>query len=350
MITMKIKIDLYVNGLKKEIKRKVNVNDNITMRSFCEHVIVSINGNCKHLYQLVKNYEYTFLGPGCDIIDDKIEEMMEDLKISELNLSIGDELLLNYDFRMDWEIIIKIKKVEEGYFESDFEVIDGKGQGILEDCGNREIIKKCINGELDELDKKIYSNVYKEFNKFLDKKFDISKINAEIHNYLENFREIFKPKRYIMNIALEGYEKEIKRKICVDSNVRLDKFCECVILSMKGDLSHSYGIKKAKEYVDDEIMKEQDLNYLELKEKQRLTIIYDYGADWRFYITVSKVIDDYGNKPFEVLEGKGYGIIDDCGGIFGLVNIFEKKNTDWGEYNINDFDLKKTNRIIDNYL
>ena len=49
-------------------------------------------------------------------------------------------------------------------------------------------------------------------------------------------------------------------------------------------------------------------------------------------------------------EGKGYGIIDDCGGIFGLVNIFEKKNTDWGEYNINDFDLKKTNRIIDNYL
>lgn len=59
---------------------------------------------------------------------------------------------------------------------------------------------------------------------------------------------------------------------------------------------------------------------------------------------------NYGNKPFEVLEGKGYGIIDDCGGIFGLVNIFEKKNTDWGEYNINDFDLKKTNRIIDNYL
>ena len=58
---------------------------------------------------------------------------------------------------------------------------------------------------------------------------------------------------------------------------------------------------------------------------------------------------NYGNKPFEVLEGKGYGIIDDCGGIFGLVNIFEKKNTDWGEYNINDFDLKKTNRIIDNY-
>ena len=49
---MKIKIDLYVNGLKKEIKRKVNVNDNITMRSFCEHVIVSINGKNMQMMKL----------------------------------------------------------------------------------------------------------------------------------------------------------------------------------------------------------------------------------------------------------------------------------------------------------
>ena len=92
---MKIKMDLYVNGLKKEINRKVNVNDSITMQSFYEHVIASINGNCKHLYQLVLNYEYTFLGPGCNIIDDESEETMKDLSVSELNLGASDELLLN---------------------------------------------------------------------------------------------------------------------------------------------------------------------------------------------------------------------------------------------------------------
>ena len=119
---------------------------------------------------------------------------------------------------------------------------------------------------------------------------------------------------------------------------------------MNGDLSHIYGIKKAKDYIDDEIIKEQDLNYLELEPKQKLTIIYDYGDDWRFKITISKVLEDYGNKPFEVLGGKGYGIIDDCGGIFGLIDIFERRNTDWGEYDINDFDLKKTNQTIDIYF
>lgn len=343
-VRRKIKFDLYVNGLKKEINRKINVNDNMTMQSFCEHVIVSINGTCKHLYQLTINYEYSFLGPGCNIMYGEMEEMMDNLKLSDLDLNVGDELLLNYNFRMDWEIIIKVKKVEEGFFKRDFEVTAGKGQGILEDIGNIQLIKDCINGEVDELDKRVYSSIYKEFAEFLDKKFDISNINEQIDNYLENYREIFKPKRYIMNIALEGYKKEIKRRISVDSNVKLDKFCECVILSMNGDLSHLYGIKRAKEYIDDEIVKEQDLNYLELKEKQRLTVIYDFGDDWRFYITVSKVIDDYGNKPFEVLSGKGYGIIDDCGGIYGLNNEFKNK------YDINDFDLKRTNQIIDIYF
>ena len=243
---MKIKMEVYLKGLKKEINRVINVNDNMTLQNFCEYTIVSMNGNCKHLYQLIINGEYTFLGFGCNIIDEEREEMMEDLKISDLELQKGDELLLNYDFRADWDFIIKIKEVKEGYFEKDFEVISGVGQGIFEELWNSKLLKECIRPDLNETNKKFYSRIYKGFDKYIDKKFDISNINKEIDDYEKKYRELVKPKRYIMNIALEGYKTEIKRKISVDSNVKLDKFCRCVILSMNGDLSHLYGIKIGK--------------------------------------------------------------------------------------------------------
>lgn len=347
---MKIKMEVYLKGLKKEINRVINVNDNMTLQNFCEYTIVSMNGNCKHLYQLIINGEYTFLGFGCNIIDEEREEMMEDLKISDLKLQKGDELLLNYDFRADWDFIIKIKEVKEGYFEKDFEVISGVGQGIFEELWNSKLLKECIRPDLNETNKKFYSRIYKGFDKYIDKKFDISNINKEIDDYEKKYRELVKPKRYIMNIALEGYKTEIKRKISVDSNVKLDKFCRCVILSMNGDLSHLYGIKIGKEYLDNNIVEEQDLNYLELKEKQKLKVIYDFGDNWVFNITISKILEDYGNKRFEVVSGKGYGIIDDCGGIGGLYDIFNKINKDWGEYNIDDFDINKINKIIDIYF
>lgn len=345
---MKIRMEVYIKGLKKEINRQIDVNDDISLQSFCEYAIISMNGNCKHLYQLVVNDEYSYLGPGCNIIIEEQEEMMENLSLSDLDLRVGDKLMLNYDFRIDWEFIIRIKSIKEKDCEKDFKVVSGNGQGILENLWNKNLLKECISSNLDELDKRIFSNTVMGFDDFINKKFDISSINEEIDNYIKIYRELVKPKRYIMNVALDGYNSEIKRKISVDSNVKIEDFCKCVILSMNGDLSHFFSIKKGKEYIDDYIMTEQDLNYLELKEKQRLKIVYDMGDNWIFNITISKIIEGYGyNRRFEVLSGKGYGIIDDCGGISDLYDIFNKRNTEWGEYDINDFDLKKINRIID---
>ena len=94
---------------------------------------------------------------------------------------------------------------------------------------------------------------------------------------------------------------------------------------MNGDLTHLYGLKKGKDYIDDEVLNEQDLNYLELQKAQKLKIVYDWGDSWTFNLRVSKVIDGYGEeKKFKVLSGKGYGIIDDCGGVWGLSEIFEE--------------------------
>lgn len=60
--------------------------------------------------------------------------------------------------------------------------------------------------------------------------------------------------------------------------------------------------------------------------------------------------DENGNLNKLVTKNawKGYGIIDDCGGIFGLCNIFNGEDDSWGKHNINEFNLEECNKIVKN--
>jgi hypothetical protein len=51
---------------------------------------------------------------------------------------------------------------------------------------------------------------------------------------------------------------------------------------------------------------------------------YDFGDDWRVALTLEEVIADKdlpGKELPRVIEGAGYGIIEDCGGIRGLEEL-----------------------------
>ncbi len=345
---MKIKANISLKGMKKQINRIIQCNDKLTIKLFCEYIIISMNGDCKHLYQLIYNDEYGYLGPGCEIKDYEIEELMEEKTLETLELNTKDKLMLNYDFANDWEFDIEIISVTDEQCNKDFEVIAGHGCGIIENIWGVRELKEVPN--MSEKIKKYYAKTIPGYNGYDMKNFDKDKINLQIDEYLDKYREINRPKRYEMNVALEFFEKEIQRKIVVDSNVNLDTFCRMIIYSMRGDMSHGYGLKRGKEYIDEEILGCRDLNFLELKNNQRLKVTYDWGDSWNFLISVRKTLDGYGNKRFEVIKGKGYGIIDDCGGTYELQQIFNGENTDWGEYDINDFDLNEINRIIDIYF
>ena len=58
------------------------------------------------------------------------------------------------------------------------------------------------------------------------------------------------------------------------------------------------------------------------------------------------MIEAEDNIGFKVISGKGYGIIDDCGGIFGLYNVFSGEDDRWAKHNINELDLKECNKIV----
>jgi hypothetical protein len=77
------------------------------------------------------------------------------------------------------------------------------------------------------------------------------------------------------------------------------------------------------------------------KPGQKLNFNYDFGDDWWVSLTLEKVID----LPF-LLDGAGFGIVEDCGGIHGLrelVDAFKKKSGEDGEFDITAFDIDDLN-------
>jgi len=64
---------------------------------------------------------------------------------------------------------------------------------------------------------------------------------------------------------------------------------------------------------------------------EAMTFTYDYGDNWEISVTLKEIIIDKelpGKELPRVLDGEGYGIIEDCGGVPGLNNItktFKKK-------------------------
>jgi hypothetical protein len=88
---------------------------------------------------------------------------------------------------------------------------------------------------------------------------------------------------------------------------------------------------------------------------ETLDFFYDFGDGWQLSIVLEKVFDDKnipGKELPRVLEGEGYGIIEDVGGIWGLtefVEAFKKKKgghykelCEWAEFiglDISTFDI-----------
>ena len=94
------------------------------------------------------------------------------------------------------------------------------------------------------------------------------------------------------------------------------------------------------------------LSKLNLEAPSRIVIWYDFGDDWRVLVTLEKEFTDLGLSVKElprVLEGEGFGIVEDCGGIHGLADLAqafkEKKGEEYEEYRtwlgVDDLDLAK---------
>ena len=259
---------------------------------------------------------------------------LKDVKLRKTTFGI------EYNFDKYYHFNLIVDEMKEVIDNIDFKAISGNGYGILDDKSIYDLKR------LFEEKRKNYDSYYLKSEKdYLQKKFDINEVNGRINDYKKYKEDIKIPKKYIFNISLEGFNKEIKRKVSVNNNITINSFCRKVILSMNGDLSHSFDIKIGREFLE-EYYGEFELFYLALTEKEKLKIIYDFGDNWQFNLTLTKIVNSDDEIEFEVISGKGYGIIDDCGGVFGLCNIFNGEDDSWGEHDINEFNLEECNKVV----
>ena len=296
---MYYKMKVYLTE-KEEIERTILVNDSLPLWQFSEEIIYSLNGNCKHLYQLIRYDDEIYLGNGCGIIDPFIEEMMGDTTLADIEPYEGEDYLLNYNFVMDIDITIEVLEEFEGHLDNDFKVIKGYGVGMDEEDNPVDYIPEDYNKEID-----------------------LELLNKKISNYLE-YREAVRPRNYIFDITIKGLTKYVKRKMAIDSNVYLSDLCGAVITSLNGE-NHPCKIKINDEIIDRDLYS-RDITTLNLQNKQTFTIYYN---NLEIIVKVSKITPEYGiSKKIEILSGIGYGIYD---------------------FHNPDFDLQKAQSLIDRY-
>lgn len=263
--------------------------------------------------------------------------------MKSLNIRKGISFCLSYNFDNFYcfdLVVDSLIDTDVNNNDVDFKVLSGKGYGIIDDrmCGYLEAL-------LTET-RNVYDSYYsKSEREYLQKNFDVSEANDRIDNYKKNKENMFLPKKYIFNITLQGFNKEIKRKILVNSNINISAFCKKVIIAMNGDLSHGFDIKIGKDYLGS-YYGEFELFYLNLSVNRKMKIIYDSGDNCEFNLSLSKIIDGTNENEFEVLSGKGYGIVEDCGGVCSLRKIFSGADNSWGDYDINEFNFEKCNEVV----
>lgn len=330
---MKVLLNVEVENIEKDINRQIIVDDNLRLSNFCEMLILSFNGEYLQFYEFFT--DDNLYSP----LDLKDSLSVDNIILKNLKIKIGQEFDLEYNIDKSYYFKITVDKIyDDENDNSFFEVVSGKGFGIYDKLKSytlRGIYDYVKRGRIDFLKKTELE--------ILQKKIDIDDINNKIKNYFMNIDNIYGPKSLVLNVSLEGFGKDIKRKIIVNDDILISDFCENIVIAMNGDLSHMYSLKINGSFID-ELYESLKLKTLFLQENQKFKLYYDFGDGWIFNISVSKINNGYNKKSFEVISGKGYGIVEDCGGTWGLHEVFYGENSYYGHYDINDFDLEKCNK------
>lgn len=267
--------------------------------------------------------------------NDEIVEFEDTDCLSLLNLKVGDtyQIIYNFDDKA-WNLEFEVLKKNGNLNVKKMEIIDGVGYGIFQN-EDMFFIRELIASKNKKWKDSVL-NYYKTLNTYFNSKFLLQENNKLVNGYIVLYEDMHTPKSVVMNISLDGFAKSIKRKIIVNNNILIDKFCRAVIVSMNGDMEHLYTIKVNKKWYDEKILDEK-LNYLDISIGKKFKVIYDFGDNWEFNVKISKVYPEYHIKEFEVLSGTGCGILEDCGGVYNLYEAFNDESDSIDSYDINEF-------------
>ncbi|MCL2135882.1 MAG: plasmid pRiA4b ORF-3 family protein [Candidatus Bathyarchaeota archaeon] len=145
---------------------------------------------------------------------------------------------------------------------------------------------------------------------------------------------------------LSEYEPRIWRRFQISSAAGLEGFCSILMdmFHMTGYHLFDFSIKGAKytspdilDDLDDDIVRSTHgvfIRHLFTRKGDWGELWYDFGDSW--YVRVKLEILNVDDMVSEVelprvIKGEGFGIVEDCGGVWGLAEIAERLKTGQGE-------------------
>lgn len=181
---------------------------------------------------------------------------------------------------------------------------------------------------------------------------------------------------YEIRVKLKSFKPSTWRRFIISGNTSV-KTLEVAMLDMfNADFGHMFDLlnKKTQERFEnaESIAEAKDwdpatgidyekakVSYFEKRDKLLLT--YDYGDSWEFEVDIKNITTDQAApKCPKILSGKGYGIIDDIGGVWSLQDYYDTPKDkvdpemiDWlmgGEaINLDNFNKEELNQRMEQY-
>ncbi len=184
-------------------------------------------------------------------------------------------------------------------------------------------------------------------------------------------------KLYQIRISLKEIKPKIWRRILVPSDLLLSDFHKIIQTTMGWTNSHLHQFIKnntfyTKRMPDDDYWDDLDnIDYTGMKisdllknEKDKIIYVYDFGDSWEHDIVLEKIkpIEDDSIYPI-CLAGKNNCPPEDCGGVWGYINMLEilaqpdheeyEEYLEWlgGVFDPGKFDKEQVNKMLktDNY-
>lgn len=181
---------------------------------------------------------------------------------------------------------------------------------------------------------------------------------------------------YEIRVKLKSFKPSTWRRFIISGNTSV-KTLEVAMLDMfNADLGHMFDLlnKKTQERFEnaESIAEAKDwdpatgidyekakVSYFEKRDKLLLT--YDYGDSWEFEVDIKNITTDQAApKCPKILSGKGYGIIDDIGGVWSLQDYYDTPKDkvdpemiDWlmggKAINLDNFNKEELNQRMEQY-
>ena len=150
---------------------------------------------------------------------------------------------------------------------------------------------------------------------------------------------------YQFTVEIKDYKPRMWRRILVGDDITVAELGYIVLSIFRASCSHLMNIEKPmynspipqatyelpNPYEDSFLDNSFDATTELLRDAvspekgdDTLVVVYDFGDNWEFKLKLEKILDEKDVKQSQipcVVAGKGFGIIDDCGGAYGLQQI-----------------------------